>query len=232
METWWYRMQQHIAICFIQQYNKYLEFREQKQGFNSILVPTNWPEQKIQESLSNCEIQIQLQVHLYLGAHFQKKKKAHQLKGTDSNVVAVVKFFEKVWDALILGAQILHKPLTTHHILANYMMPLLCMLRNVIQLFHCLEQQHINHLGVGDVGILANLGGDCGAELGNGSDVVEVIDVHDGWDGSARWPEEIEDSVPRFLQTRWVRWYLHASKCERHFLDFLSPLARANTTAL
>ena len=57
-------------------------------------------------------------------------------------------------------------------------------------------------LGVGDVRILANLGGGGGAELGDGSDFVEVVDVYDGWDGSAHCFEEIDNSVPRFLQTR------------------------------
>jgi hypothetical protein len=69
------------------------------------------------------------------------------LNSKDS-VVGDVKCFEEIGDALILGTHILHKPLTTHHILANNMVALLCVLHNVTQLFHCLEEQHINHLQI------------------------------------------------------------------------------------
>ena len=64
------------------------------------------------------------------------------------------------------------------------------------------EREKQLDLGVGDVSILANLGGGGGAELGDGGDFVEVVDVDDGWDGSAHCFEEIDNSVPRFLQTR------------------------------
>lgn len=49
------------------------------------------------------------------------------------------------------------------------------------------------------MGVLADLGGDGGAKLGDGSDVVEVISFHDGGQRSASYSEEIEHSVTRFL---------------------------------
>lgn len=64
--------------------------------------------------------------------------------------------------------------------------------------------------------VLADLGGDGGAEVGLGDDVVEVVDVHDGGDGSAGGPEEIEHPVPRLLQARRVRRHLHGPQRERH----------------
>ena len=78
------------------------------------------------------------------------------------------------------------------------------------------EEREEWDLGIGDVGVLADLGGDGGAELGDRNDVVEVVDFHDGWQRSASCPEEIEDSLPRFLQTRRVRRHFHVPKRVRH----------------
>ena len=64
--------------------------------------------------------------------------------------------------------------------------------------------------------MLADLGGDDGAEVRWRDDVLKVVDVHDGWDGSAGRPEEIEDSVPGFIERDRVWWHLHAPECERH----------------
>lgn len=72
-------------------------------------------------------------------------------------------------------------------------------------------------LRVGYGGVLADLGGDDGAEVRWRDDVLKVVDIHDCWDGSAGRPEEIEDSVPGFLKRDRVRWHLHAPECERHF---------------
>lgn len=71
-------------------------------------------------------------------------------------------------------------------------------------------------LGVSDALVLADLLGDGGAELGRGDDVVEVVDLHDGGDGAARLPEEVEHAVPRLLQRRRVRRHLHRAHRERH----------------
>lgn len=78
-------------------------------------------------------------------------------------------------------------------------------------------------LGVGDALVLADLLGDGGAELGRGDDVVEVVDLHDGGDGAARLPEEVEHAVPRLLQRRRVRRHLHRAHRERHLSLSLSP---------
>ena len=37
-----------------------------------------------------------------------------------------------------------------------------------------------DYFGIGDVDVLTDLGGDRGAEFGDGNDVVEVVDFHDG----------------------------------------------------
>lgn len=84
-------------------------------------------------------------------------------------------------------------------------------------------------LGVGDALVLADLLGDGGAELGRGDDVVEVVDLHDGGDGAARLPEEVEHAVPRLLQRRRVRRHLHRAHRERHLslsLSFSPPANR------
>lgn len=43
------------------------------------------------------------------------------------------------------------------------------------------EQRNLGDLGVGDIGVFADLGGDGGAELWDFNDVVEVVYVHDSW---------------------------------------------------
>ncbi|GER46304.1 aldolase-type TIM barrel family protein [Striga asiatica] len=64
-------------------------------------------------------------------------------------------------------------------------------------------------LGIGDVGILADLGRDDGAELGRRGDVIEGVDFHDGGDGSAGGLEELEHPLPRLRQTGRVRRDAH-----------------------
>lgn len=63
------------------------------------------------------------------------------------------------------------------------------------------ERERERDLGVGEMGVLADLGGDGGAELGDGDDIVEVVDFDDGGNGSAGRSEEVENFVPSFLQT-------------------------------
>lgn len=48
------------------------------------------------------------------------------------------------------------------------------------------------------MGVFADLGGDGGAKLRRGSDVVEVVNFHDGRNGSASGFEELEGSSPSF----------------------------------
>lgn len=64
-------------------------------------------------------------------------------------------------------------------------------------------------LGVGDVGVLADLRGDGSAKLRRGNDFVKIVDFHDGGDGSAGSLEEIKDSMPCFVQSRRVWRHLH-----------------------
>lgn len=86
------------------------------------------------------------------------------------------------------------------------------------------------HLGVGDALVLPDLLGDAGAELGGGHDVVEVVDLHDGGDGAAGLPEEVEHAVPRLPHRRRVRRNLHRAHGERH-LFALTPLRRLSPAA-
>lgn len=79
-------------------------------------------------------------------------------------------------------------------------------------------------LGISDVGVLANLGGDGGAKLGLGDDVVEVVDLHDIRDGSTGGPEEVEHAAPRLLQAHRVGRHLDAPQCERHLSSSVGRL--------
>lgn len=78
------------------------------------------------------------------------------------------------------------------------------------------ERERERDLGIGDMSILTELGGDSGSELGYGDDVVKSVDLHDGRKGAARRLEEIEDTVPRLLQRRRGRRHLHGPHRERH----------------
>lgn len=144
-------------------------------------------------------------------------------------VIAGVEFLQELGAPLVLF-QVLHQPLVAHHILPNDVVALLCVLGNVVQLLHPVEEKHINDLGVGDALVLPDLLGDAGAELGGGHDVVEVVDLHDGGDGAAGLPEEVEHAVPRLPHRRRVRRNLHRAHRERH-LFALAPLRRLSPAA-
>lgn len=51
-----------------------------------------------------------------------------------------------------------------------------------------------------DVSVLAYLRGDGGTNLGDGYKVVEIVDLHNGGEGSAGSLEEVERALARFLQ--------------------------------
>ena len=50
--------------------------------------------------------------------------------------------------------------------------------------------------------VVTNLSRDCEAELGRRDDVLEIVNVHDGRDGSAGCSEEIEYTAASFRQVR------------------------------
>ena len=118
-----------------------------------------------------------------------------------SKVVAGVEILEKIRLSLIFTSGILHQPFT-HNVLTDDVVTLLCVINYVSQLFHSLEQKKINHLRVGDVSVVTNLSRDCEAELRRRDDVLEIVNVHDGGDGSTRSSEEIEHAAASFRQVR------------------------------
>lgn len=87
------------------------------------------------------------------------------------------------------------------------------------------KKRWMGYLGISDVGVLADLGGDRGAELGDGDDIVEVVDLHDGGEGSAGHLEEFERPLASLLHARRVRRNLHhlQRRQRRHDRFFLPP---------
>lgn len=58
----------------------------------------------------------------------------------------------------------------------------------------------MSYLRVGDAGVLSDLCGDGGSELGDGDDVVEIVNIHHCRQRSARRLEELECPFPGLLQ--------------------------------
>lgn len=82
------------------------------------------------------------------------------------------------------------------------------------------------NLVVCDVSVLAYLRGDGGTKLGDGHKVVEIVDLHDGGEGSAGSLEEIERALARFLQAGRVGRNLnHLQRRKRHDPPALSSPA-------
>eukprot|EP00262_Sarcandra_glabra_P010433 TRINITY_DN25718_c0_g1_i1.p2 TRINITY_DN25718_c0_g1~~TRINITY_DN25718_c0_g1_i1.p2 ORF type:complete len:123 (+),score=22.09 TRINITY_DN25718_c0_g1_i1:256-624(+) len=116
-----------------------------------------------------------------------------------SEIVTSIELFQEFRAPFVFFAQVLHKPSFPYDILANDVVPLLSMFDNIIEFLHPFEEKHVDYLGIGDVGVFTDLGGDGGAKLGDGDDVVKVVDVNDGRDRPTRFSEEIQRFSPRFF---------------------------------
>lgn len=77
-----------------------------------------------------------------------------------------------------------------------------------------------------DVSVLAYLRGDGGTNLGGGYEVVKIVDLHDGGEGSAGSLEEVDRTLARFLHAGRVGRNLnHLQRRMRHDPPALSSPA-------
>jgi hypothetical protein len=56
------------------------------------------------------------------------------------------------------------------------------------------------YLWIGDMGLLSKLGSYNRTQLRSGDNFVEVVGLHDLWDGTAGFPEEMKDPLSRLFQ--------------------------------
>lgn len=65
---------------------------------------------------------------------------------TNLSIVTLVEILQEIRAALVLWSQVLDKTFSTHNVLTNNVVPLLCLIHKVPQLFHSLEEKHVNDL--------------------------------------------------------------------------------------
>lgn len=122
-----------------------LPIKKRKLSIGDSWLGASFPlkEKKKDKCASNCKMQEH--VHLYCEFYPTEMSKWHSSYG-DLGVVAAIEFFQEIGCIPIFGWDVLNKTLVTYNILPNNVVPLLWLVHNVHQLFHALEQQHVNYL--------------------------------------------------------------------------------------